>query len=412
MAHNSSRYKWIESGAQWVIGIGMLSIAVGLSFSHSLISIGVGALALGVIASPTCRQALWQTFSQWRWLYLPLLALYAWQGISWLYTEDTAQWLVEMRIKLPMLFLLPASIVAWQKLSESSRKLIHLGFQVAILVVGLGTLMRFLANPAWGLEEMRHGRYVPMLGGISHIYYSGLVGTALFFLWRLPFWDKRWGRLLIGGLHLIVLHGLALRTGLFAVYGTAAILLILWSFQDKHRWIWGALGIGGLGIVGGLLIRYFPPFQKRWESLKEDLASYKPGGYITYSSVAQRFAALEASWRVFRCSPIWGVGIADNQSAVFAQIPHLPYSWDRKTYILPHNQFVEYAIGLGIIGLGMFLAFWWGAFRERLGWAWTGWLVYWLLLLQVEAFLERQVGVTTFLWGTGLLWAQLKRLKS
>lgn len=390
----------------------MLCIAGGLSFSHSLISIGVAALLIGTLLSASPRKALIHSYPQWRWLYLPLLLLYVLHGISWVYTEDTKQWLVEMRIKLPFLFLLPVAIVQWQQQSDHSKRVIHLTFHLGLLIVGLWTLARLIQNPSWGLEEIRQGRYIPMLGGISHIYYAGLVGMGLFFLWVMPLYGGRWVRMGTAAIYMIILHGLAMRTGLGALYGTAIILLILWAVRDPRRWVWVIIGVGSLLLLTIGLIRYFPPMQRRWESLREDLETYRPGGRITHSSVARRLAALEASWKAFCRSPLFGVGIADNQAATFAQIPSLPYQWARATYILPHNQFVEYAVGLGLVGVGLFGLFWFRAFSQRLGWVWIGWLIYWLFLLQVEAFLERQVGVTAFLWGMGVLWAQLTTRKS
>ncbi|MEN3040827.1 MAG: O-antigen ligase family protein, partial [Bacteroidia bacterium] len=391
--------------------LAMLCIAIGLSLSHSLISIGVGGLLIACLIHPTFRHQLRESFPKWRWLYFPLLGLYFLHAISWFYTSDRVQWLVEMRIKLPMLFLLPTTIVTWITLSEREKKLIHLVFQVGLLVVGIGTLVRFLTNFSWGLEEIRQGRYIPMVGGISHIYYAALVGSGFFFLWALPPFASLWWRWVVGGIHFLVLHTLALRTGLAAGYVTAFLLLILWSLRKASRWIWTILIIVAFGIGLFSLIKCFPPMKRRWYSLLEDLATYKPGGYITHSSVARRLAALEASWKVFWKAPLWGVGIADNQAAVFAEIDKLPYRWDKETYILPHSQFVEYALGFGIIGLGIFLIFWAKALRERLGLVWGGWLIYWFFLMQIEAFLERQVGLTSFLWGTGILWAQLTQRK-
>lgn len=390
--------------------LGLLLVAGGLSWSPSLISVGVGLLAGSLVFD---RKA-WRSFSKeggYR-LSLPFLLLYGLHFLSYFWTENLSQWWVEMRIKLPFLFLLPATAVAWRACAEAVKKVVLWVFHASVLVVGLAALGQLLSDPAWALEEIRQGRYVPMLGGISHIYYSALVGMGLFWLWVFPVPASQAARYGLAGLYVLVLHGLALRTGLVALYLTAAFLGLRWAWADRQRLGLYLLALGvGFGALG-LLVRYFPPFQKRWQHLQEDLALYRRGANITYTSLTRRLVALQASWCVFRCSPLWGVGIADNQDAVFAIFPRLPYQWDRAWYILPHNQFMEYALGLGLIGLGVFGLFWWWAAREKLGAAWAGWLMYWFLLLQGEAFLERQIGVTAFLWGTGLLWATLAVRKS
>ncbi|MCS7189205.1 MAG: O-antigen ligase family protein [Bacteroidia bacterium] len=392
----------------FIRGAGLCMIAVGLAFSHSLISIGVGLLGVYGLLRFYIGEKEWGSRSVWL-MSAVFICLYVLQAISWFYTADKSQWWVEMRVKLPFVFLLPAAVWVWWDASFSMRKVVHGFFHLALMGVGMATLWRFMLDPAWALEEIYRGRYVPMVGGISHIYYAGLVGMGLFFLWQLPLWGGRVLKAAIGLVYLIILHGLALRTGLAALYGTALVLVILWAIQRPRRWLWAA-AIIGIGVVGlNFLICKLPPLRQRWENMRVDLKHYKPGIDITHTSLTRRLAAIEASWRVFRKNPWLGVGIADNQQAVAAEIPNLPYRWEKQFYILPHNQFIEYGIGLGLIGLGVFVLFWIVAFRERLGWGWIGWLVYWLILLQAEAFLERQVGVTAFLWGSGVLWVELKR---
>lgn len=390
--------------------LGLVLVGGALSWSHSLISVGVGLLAGSLLLD----RKVWKPFGQvaLQRLSVPFGLLYGLHLVSYFWTENLPQWWVEMRIKLPFLFLLPATVLAWRESSAMVRKTTVGVFHAAVLIVGIGTLGRLLADPTWGLEEMRQGRYVPMLGGISHIYYSALVGMGLFWLWVFPVPASKVARYGLAGLYLLVLYGLALRTGLAALYLTAAFLGLRWAWADKRRlglYLLGVMSVFGLLVLLGL---YFPPFQKRWQHLRQDLALYREGADITYTSLTRRIVALQASWCAFRRSPVWGVGIADNQDAVFAIIPYLPYQWEKAWYILPHNQFMEYALGLGMIGLGVFGLFWWWAAREKLGGVWAGWLTYWFLLLQGEAFLERQIGLTAFLWGTGLLWATLAARKS
>lgn len=399
--------------------MGLALVAVGLAFSHSLISVGVGILGFLWLLLPFTERStgfsgklLWGETPALRWMSLSFVFLYLLHALSWFYTEDKAQWLVEMRIKIPFLFLLPATAFAWQRLPLTGQKVIHLFFQLAVVVVGIGTVYELGSNPSWALSKIYHGGYVPLLGGLSHIYYAGLVGMALLFLTTLPLWGGRAMLVGLALLHLGVLHGLALRTGLFAVYGTTLVLLVWWGLRGRRRWIWTLTTLAGMALVLPLLVCQVPTLRMRWVNMQRDLATYKPGGYITHSSVSRRLAALEAAWLAFKKSPLFGVGMADNFAAISQEIPKLPYKWDKETYILPHNQFVEYGMGLGVVGLVVFGLFWGVAFRQKLGWVWMGWLVYWLLLLQGEAFLERQVGVTAFLWGTGLVWATLTARKS
>ncbi|MEN2993264.1 MAG: O-antigen ligase family protein [Bacteroidia bacterium] len=388
----------------WVLG--WASVAVGLAMSHTLISVGVGIVGVLGLAHPPFRQRLGRTLKEWLPLAGPFWLLYLLHGLSWIYTEDKAQWLVEMRIKLPMLFLLPWAYVGWPLLSDRERAAIQWLFQLSVGAVGLIAVGKVLQNPTWALHELREGRAIPLSTGISHIYYGALVGMALLWLWFWPAIGPRWLKVGWTILHLAILHTLALRTALVGIYGVAGVLWLYWLLWRKRRW---GLALGGLlaGLSAGvLLVRFFPPLYQRWQHFQEDIARYTPGANVTHTSVTRRLIALEASWQVFRKAPWWGVGMADNQKEVFEATAALPYFWEFPNYVLPHNQFVEYAVGLGLIGVGLFVSFWVLAARQWPSWQGFGWLVYWFLLMQVEAFLERQVGITAFLWGTGILWSR------
>lgn len=386
----------------------LILIAIGLPWSHSLVSMGVGGVIGLTLLWPELRKNLFQTFREEPFLTWPWVVLYALHFISHIYTENCPQWWEEMRIKLPMPLLWAATVVSFRSLSEGRRALLLWVFHLGLLVVGLVTSYKALSNYSWALQEMREGRYVPMVGGISHIYYAGHLIAALLLLFVTP--GPAYLRLLVGALYLGIIHILALRTALFALYGGLFMGIIYWMIRKK-RWLLGVGALLGMGLLFYLLVSYWGPLRSRYENLRHDIAKYRRGDLYDLT-VGTRLAALEASWQVFLDCPIWGVGIADNKDAVFAREARLPYHWEPRFYLLPHHQFIEYAIGFGVVGLGVFLAFWLAAFgRERRG-VWWAWLLGWLLLMQVEAFLERQMGLTMFLWGMGILWAQIRKESS
>jgi len=393
--------------APWLshlVTVSLFLIALGLPWSHSLVSIGVGGVIALTLLWPDLRRNLFQLFQEEPFLTWPWVILYGLHLLSYLYTENCPQWWEEMRIKLPMPLLWAATVVAFRSLPEGRRALLLWALHLGLLVVGLGTSLKALLNYTWALQEMREGRYVPMIGGISHIYYAGHLIAALLLLWVTPGSVRL--RLLVGALYIAIIHILALRTALFTLYGGLIIGMVYWMIRER-RWILGIGALAGMGLLFAVLIAYWGPLRSRYENLRHDLAQYRTGD-LYHLSVGTRIAALEASWQVFLECPIWGVGIADNRDAVFAKEAQLPYHWEPRFYLLPHHQFIEYGIGFGVIGLGVFLGFWVGAFwRERRG-VWWAWLLAWLLLMQVEAFLERQMGLTIFLWGMGVLWAQIR----
>lgn len=390
-------------------GVGLGLIAVGLSWSHSLVSLGVGFVMGVCVLDRGYWLVIAKAFREAPLALGSLVGIYALHLLSWFYTENIPQWLVELRIKLPMLLLLPATLVVMQAMPKRIQGGVLWVFHLSLLVVGGVTAAKALIHFEWALEEMRHARYVPFLGGISHIYYSAHVLSALLLLIVTPGRVLlRWG---VGLAYFLIIHILGLRTALFGLYGGLGMGLMYWTIK-RRAWGLGLLGVlGGLGTLG-LLVRYWGPLRVRYENIIADIRQYQTGS-LWYLSVGTRLAALEASWLVFKKSPWWGVGIADNQDEVYAAEASLPYDWGGGLfYLLPHNQFVEYALGFGLLGLGLFLAFWVGAFRWERRAIWWWWLGVWILLMQVEALLERQMGLTMFLWGSGVLLARLGRVSS
>ena len=382
----------------------LLLIAVGLPWSHSLVSIGVGGVIALSLVESNLRQKLFELFRRERLLTWSWVALYALHLISYLYTENCPQWWEEMRIKLPMPLLWPATVAAFCILPKNRQAFLLWAFHIGLLIVGIATSFKVLTNFSWALQEMRESRYVPMVGGISHIYYAGHLMGALILLFVTPGSTRL--RFFVGALYVGIMHTLALRTALLAFYGLVGLGILYWMVL-KRQWL---QGLGLLASIAGLLwflINCWGPLRSRYENLCHDLNQYASGN-LWHLSVGRRIAALEASWQVFRSCPLWGVGIADNRDAVFAEEARLPYRWGPEFYILPHHQFVEYAMGLGLIGLGVFFSFWVGAFWRYRHPLWWAWLTTWILLMQVEAFLERQMGLTMFLWGMGVLWARLQ----
>ncbi len=398
----------MASWISYLVTASLILIAAGLSWSHSLVSIGVGGVIALTLLGADLRKNLFQIYREEPFLTWPWVVLYALHLISYIYTENCPQWWEEMRIKLPMPLLWAATIASFRSLPESRRTLILWAFHLGLLVVGLVTSYKALSNYTWALQEMREGRYVPIMGGISHIYYAGHLISALLLLSVTP--GPTHLRLVVAALYIGIIHILALRTALFTLYAGLFIGMVSWTIRKK-RWLLGAGALLGMGLLFYLLISYWGPLRSRYENLRHDLAQYRTGN-LYHLSVGTRLAALEASWQVFLECPMWGVGIADNKDAVFAREAQLPYQWEPRFYLLPHHQFIEYAIGFGLMGLGVFLVFWLAAFwRERRG-IWWAWLLSWFLLMQVEAFLERQMGLTMFFWGMGILWAQIRRESS
>jgi hypothetical protein len=116
---------------------------------------------------------------------------------------------------MPLLW--PATVAAFSILPKNRQALLLWAFHIGLLIVGIATSFKVLTNFSWALQEMRESRYVPMVGGISHIYYAGHLMGALILLFVTPGSTRL--RFFVGTLYVGIMHTLALRTALLAFYG-------------------------------------------------------------------------------------------------------------------------------------------------------------------------------------------------
>jgi O-antigen ligase len=396
-----------------MLGVGLL--LVGMPTSPVLQSLGVLLWLLGGLVQrylPGFGQRLVAG-----WMFLVLYVLHF---LSFAYTTHTDGLLEELRIKLPFL-LLPVAASLSRPLHAGHLRSVLLAFVAVTSLVALATLTHYLIHFQEMNQRILQSKEVPIitLSQVSHIYFSLLNAFAVFvsvWLLRHPSTDAAWlrrrwvrrGLWAALGLLTLVLHIFAARTGLVAFY--AAVMtwaLGTWWHQRRaspshlsspRRWLAGLV----LGVVLVPLVAYalVPSFRNRVVNTQQDITQYLTGRDISHWSIARRLAAWQTALAVWRTSPIWGVGLADAKAALLAQYPYQDFTLRAADRITDtHNQYLEYLLGLGLVGFGVFVV---GLVlpyvRPRAGlkpdWLFTRYT--WVLCVGMlaESVLERQVGVS------------------
>jgi len=267
-----------------------------------------------------------------------------------------------VRVKLPFL-VLPLAYFFGPALSRRFAITIHHWLVVISVVVGLPVFFIILRDTSSAVDLISVGKSIST--PIEHVKYSMTVAYAAIAGWILYHEDdeldkgvRRW--LLVGVIFLVVLlHVMAIRTGLVILYISIMVLAIRYVFQPEQR----KLGLGlllSMILIPALATQAIPTLKQKVGYMKHDWSQYQKGEGGLYSD-SERMLSYQAGMFIFSSSPIIGVGYGDIRKEAHryyrerANRPNLSK--------LPHSQYLTYLAGVGIIG---YLIWLFGFFRPLL----------------------------------------------
>ncbi len=392
--------------SQYLLWLACGAGVVGLLAARSLVALSPVAGVVAVLLNPDLPNA-WRYYLR-NGAALRAAGLYLFLLISGLYTSDMPDWRHEVFRQLPWLgvplaFTLAVPLRAWQRVAVGAL------FVLGTAAVGLATLGQFVTHAAAATEAIRLGRNMPVITRVFHIHFGVMLALAFFWgveLRRSPL-ARPWLRgVLLGAVVgiVLVLHILAYRTGLLALYAglLAAALRLLW-----HR-RWGAgLGLLGLLVAAPLLgYQLVGPLHQRWGATRWDVNQFFSGHDINDYSLARRLAAWETAAVLVRAHPLLGVAPADANAAMMDQYAWRDFGLRPENRIMIHNQYLHALVGGGALGLGLWLAVLLGPLVQpgpRRNPYIRHFVVVFGVALFVDSMLELQTGYNLFVFGYGFL---------
>ncbi|MCS6904425.1 MAG: O-antigen ligase family protein [Bacteroidia bacterium] len=381
--------------------IGFLLIAVGLTTSPALVSIGVGAIGLYIFFNPfsfTFRafvnHKLALSLSTFFIVHLIAIAFTVYANFIW----------HELKNKFPFL-IIPLAWGVTPTFSVQQKKWIYLSFITTIMLVSLATLINYTLH----FEQINRGilqsKSIPIISlskSISHIYFSFMSAFAIGLCWVKELAPIHYYyRVGISLFLILCLHLFATRTGLFSFYvGIIGVFFyLLLSRQLSRKFM---LAIGGVVILAFLGIFTFSSVQNRIKNTIEDWQIWSSQKHFRYYSLGNRFFIWQVGVELVSKNLWLGVGPAS--------IPYLLEKYhEQYSAGVPteahlkdfHNQWLEYCVGLGVplalVLLVCFLLplFYWRKLEQPLIY------LYFLLIVfsasLVESILERQMGISFFI---------------
>ncbi|SHK28989.1 O-antigen ligase family protein [Hymenobacter psychrotolerans] len=393
--------------SQYLLLLACVAAVVGLFASRALVALSPIVGFLAAAAQPELASRLRGCARLRTVLIMGLLYLF-WL-LSLVYTSELAIWRHEVYRKLPLLAV-PLAFAVAVPLSARQRYGVGLLYVGLATALALGTLGRYLLNPAEANYEISIGHNVPAITGIFHIHFSIMLALAFFFallMRRSPLATAaiRWGLLACAVALCLIMHVLAYRTGLLVLYGMLlidAVLLILL----QRRFVLGSILLVVLTVLPPVAYFTLAPIQHRVSVSLDDLNQYKSGRDINDYSMAKRFAAWETAIIIAREHPLLGVGPADVDAAMINQYEYQDFGLQPRNWVMTHNQYLEALVGGGIVGLTLWLLVLFGplvqpALRQN------PYVVHFLLMMAianlVDSLLQMQIGFNMFVFLYGFL---------
>jgi O-antigen ligase len=305
-------------------------------------------------------------------LALGWMAFYLLHLLGMLYTTDLGAGKADMEAKLT-LFVLPLLLGSVPPLGRQRvRRLTYL-FVAACTVGILYALVR--AGLAYlGDGNADHFFYHKLSGfiGIHGIYLAIYASFCLFvpadYLIRHRGEGPsrlKWGAGLLLLLFTVVVILLSSRTMIFLLVVYLNVFVVLYAAEGRRRYVFGA--VVAANVLLGAALFSLPFVRERFRNaLTTDFSYMRQGEYeFYYTGVSLRVAI----WKV--CSDIireqrtllWGVGTGDSQQLLdekyhaYGFYTGNPFLNDRGILgYNAHNQYLQFLLTLGLVGLGGFLA--------------------------------------------------------
>ncbi|MCP4437798.1 MAG: O-antigen ligase family protein [Aureispira sp.] len=328
-------------------------LMIGLMVSKFMMSLGMFGL-IGVALITTDLKAGFQNFLRNK-AYVWTTGVFGIILVTGLYTENWGELLVRLRIALPFLSL-PIVFACLPSFTKRQYHSLLYIFVLLTLVFSVGMFVNFMNN----YEELSAGltlsKAIPAPNE-DHIRFSLMLCIAIFAAGQLFlkkfYWKYKWERPLLGIITLILvilMHIFSVRSGLLAFY----VGLLAWLVHvvvTKRKYVLGLIGLLLLIAMPYITYQLVPSVRAKVGLTIHNISVYQKGEIGHYSDT-QRFLSYDIAWDVIQENFWWGVGMGDLRDEI--QLVYF-LEYPQHKFMFPHNQFLTFWGGCGLVGLVLFL---------------------------------------------------------
>lgn len=355
----------------------------------SLSMILIGLLGISFVVKPGLSNIEFNRI----WIYFPLTFLITIPSV--LYSDNFNYLTERWQILVPYL-VLPLAFGVIPFITKDQYRFCYWFYILLTSGVAAHAMVYYLNHPEEVNQLYLESKVMPTFVS-HHPTLSMMVVLAFFLSYFLLTEAKGWQKILLmvlGSFLFIFLHVFSVRSGLLALYlvlGVEILRIMLVKKKWKH-----ALGAALTAlVVGGITLYFSPTVRNKIINTTQDIEVVKSNASANNQSLASRVISYKNAIEIAENSSwIFGCGLGDvfdlNEKIFEEKYP------DVTKRIMPHNQFLFYLAAIGILGLILFLWFFYKPLFFFGGWN-NPVLFYQYLILtvsfQFEAPLENQLGV-------------------
>jgi O-antigen ligase len=347
-------------------------------------------------------------------LFTLFVAFYLLHVFSLIYTENMSEGLKNLGQKIMMLafpLIIGSSSGQLTKKEFNNILITFVGSTLVVSLVCLGYgFFKFLTENT--TAYLLHEGLISLLGAMQSVYLAIYVcfstSVLIYFLLTHPYSKKAQI-----GLILLVVYFFSFTILTGARTATLALIVILfgggyyYSRKIKQRFAFLIFIVLLIAIGAGMSMR-IPALRERITAIAESKLYFDPKENNA-NGLTLRLVKWQCSLEAIRSNPIFGVGIGDAQD-------HLQECYERKNFwgrlyrFNSHNEYLQSALGLGLVGLLLLLCCMacplWMAFKAG-RYLYVMFLVLISLAFLTESMLERKQGIIFYSFINSFLALQL-----
>lgn len=356
-----------NSGRYTILFILLLVFAVLLPVSKSANSLTMGLIyvycLILALRSREARSDLFRSFRQPLVIPAGLFILVATAGL--LFSGDIPQGLSVIKgiSNLFLIYLMVSGLLDMEhdkRLRHKKTEELLLSFIVGICVLDLIAALKYL-----GIIGVAAHTLPLSPPGMHHIWFGNLNALGLYAAISLLFFSSFFHNA-VSRAALISFASVATLSVLLSLSRTAwagiavtAIVLIYFISENKKLALLLVLLFLASGFAAYLSVDII---HSRIDKIFSDVSMFIQGEEST--SLGERFVMWDGAWKMFRSSPLWGVGTGDYGMTVlkYAQAGRIPKFVLH--YNQPHNMYFFSLAENGLLGISVLVYFFYRAFRS------------------------------------------------
>ncbi len=375
--------------------LGLILVAIGLSLSPALMSIGQAVLVLNWIAEAQFATK-WQSIKN-NYFLLSFLAIFAIHILGLLYTTNYDYAIKDIKIKLPLL-IFPIILASIKPLTWTELRTILYCLIASVFASSLYSLSIYITIDNGNVDTLRNISPI-----ISHIRLSLIICVSFFAIVYLIYKsDKKTTSLvniilmLVAAWFFVFIGILGARAGYLAILVCAAVLF-MYQIVAAKKWNYVLVLLIVTILLPLLMYKFVPSVSQRINEARNEVNHYKAGGNPSGHSITQRFEYWKIAKHIFVNNPIIGVGTGDIDDEFKMYYASHETPMKKEFQFRAHNQYFTILSTFGIIGLVLFIAaFLVPYFKgiERYAFLPSMFIIITMLSMLTEDTLETQAGAT------------------